>query len=67
MSFKIKLKLRQDCHCDTKLCISTFAKNVPSTFGFVNIQSDHDLMMMTFQVRLKKARKPNQPRLRFDL
>ena len=23
--------------------------------------------MMTFQVRLKKARKPNQPRLRFDL
>ena len=23
--------------------------------------------MMTFQVRLKKTRKPNQPRLRFDL
>ena len=23
--------------------------------------------MMTFQVRLKKARKPHQPRLRFDL
>ena len=23
--------------------------------------------MMTFRVRLKKARKPNQPRLRFDL
>ena len=23
--------------------------------------------MRTFQVRLKKARKPNQPRLRFDL
>ena len=23
--------------------------------------------MMTFQVRLKMARKPNQPRLRFDL
>ena len=23
--------------------------------------------MMTFQVRLKRARKPNQPRLRFDL
>ena len=25
------------------------------------------LVMMTFQVRLKKTRKPNQPRLRFDL
>ena len=24
-------------------------------------------MMMTFQVHLKKVRKPNQPRLRFDL
>ena len=24
-------------------------------------------MMLTFRVRLKKARKPNQPRLRFDL
>ena len=31
-----------------------------------DIGSDHDLVMMTFQVRLK-ARKPNQPRLRFDL
>ena len=29
--------------------------------------SDQDLVMMTFPVRLKKARKPNQPRLRFDL
>ena len=29
--------------------------------------SDHKLVMMTFRVRLKKARKPNQPRLRFDL
>ena len=25
------------------------------------------MVMMTFQVRLKKTRKPNQPRLRFDL
>ena len=32
-----------------------------------DIGSDHDLVMMTFRVRLKKARKPNQPRLRFDL
>ena len=29
--------------------------------------SDHDLVVMTFRVRLKKARKPNQPRLMFDL
>ena len=29
------------------------------------IESDHDLVMMTFRVRTKKARKPNQPR--FDL
>ena len=29
--------------------------------------SDHKLMMRTFQVLLKKARKSCQPRLRFDL
>ena len=34
---------------------------------FYCIGSDHDLVMMTFRVRLKKARKPNQPRLRSDL
>ena len=32
-----------------------------------DIENDHDLVMMTFRVRLKEARKPNQPRLRFDL
>ena len=32
-----------------------------------DIGSDHDLVIMTFRVRLKKARKPKQPRLRFDL
>ena len=37
------------------------------SFPGADIGSDHDLVMMTFQVRLKKARKPNQPRLRFDL
>ena len=37
------------------------------TFPGADIGSDHDLVMMTFQVRLKMARKPNQPRLRFDL
>ena len=37
------------------------------SFPGADIGSDHDLVMMTFQVRLKKTRKPNQPRLRFDL
>ena len=37
------------------------------SFPGADIGSDHDLMMVTFRVRLKKARKPNQPRLRFDL
>ena len=37
------------------------------SFPGADIGSDHDLVMMTFQVHLKKARKPNQPRLRFDL
>ena len=37
------------------------------SFPGADIGSDHDLVMMTFQVRLKMAIKPNQPRLRFDL
>ena len=37
------------------------------SFPGADIGSDHDLVMMTFQVRLKMARKRNQPRLRFDL
>ena len=37
------------------------------SFPGADIGSDHDLVMMTFQVRLKKTRKPNQPRLRYDL
>ena len=37
------------------------------SFPGADIGSDHDLVMMTFQVRLKMARKPNQPRLRVDL
>ena len=36
-------------------------------FPGADIGSDHDLVMMTFRVRLKKARKANQPRLKFDL
>ena len=38
-----------------------------SSFPGADIGSDHDLVMMTYRVRLKKARKPNQPRLKFDL
>ena len=37
------------------------------SFPGADIGSDHDLVMMTFQVLLKKVKKPNQPRLRFDL
>ena len=37
------------------------------SFPGADIGSDHDVVMMTFQVRLKKTRKPNQPRLRLDL
>ena len=37
------------------------------SFPGADIGSDHDLVMMTFRVRLKKGRKPNQPRLGFDL
>ena len=37
------------------------------SFPGADIGSDHDLGMMTFRIRLKKARKPNEPRLRFDL
>ena len=29
--------------------------------------SGHDMVMMTFQTRLKNSRKPTQPRIRFDL
>ena len=36
------------------------------SFSGTDIGSDHDLVMMTFRVRLKTARKPNQPRLRFE-
>ena len=37
------------------------------SFPGADIGSDHDLEMMTFRVRLKKVRKPNLPRLSFDL
>ena len=37
------------------------------SFPGADIRSDHDLVMMTFQVRLKKTKKPTQSKLRFDL
>ena len=37
------------------------------SFPGADIGRDYDLVMITFRVRLKKARKPNRPRLRFDL
>ena len=37
------------------------------SFPGADIGSDHDLVMMTFRVRLEKARKPTQPRLGFGL
>ena len=43
--------------------------NIHKTRSFpgADIGSDHDLVMMTFQVHLKRVRQPNKPRLRFDL
>ena len=35
-------------------------------FPGADIGRDHGLVMVTFRVRLKKVRKPTQPRLRFD-
>ena len=37
------------------------------TFPGAYVGSDHDMVMMTFQTRLKNSRKPTQPRIRFDL
>ena len=43
--------------------------NVHRTRSFpgADIGSDHDLVMMTFRVRMKKIKMPTQSRLRFDL
>ena len=37
------------------------------TFPGADVGSDHDMMMMTFQTRLKNSRQTTQPRIRFDL
>ena len=36
-------------------------------FPGTDVGSDHDMVMMTFQTRLKNSRKPIQPRIKFDL
>ena len=43
--------------------------NIARTRSFprADIGSDHDLLMMTFRLRLKKISKPKHTRLRFDL
>ena len=35
-------------------------------FPGADVGSDHDMVTMTFQTRLKNTRKPTQPRIRFD-
>ena len=37
------------------------------SFAGADIESDHDLLMMTFRLRLKKISKPKHTRLKFDL
>ena len=48
------------------LSITVIKVNIHRTRSFPGaaIGSGHDLVILTFRVRLKKARKPNQPRLR---
>ena len=41
--------------------------HMTSSFLGTEIRSDHDLMIMTVRVRFELARKPSQPKLRFDL
>ena len=43
--------------------------NIARTRSFpgADIGSDHDLLMMTFRLRLKKTSKPKHTRLKFDL
>ena len=37
------------------------------TFTSADVWSDHDMVMMTFQTRIKNSRKQTQPKIRFDL
>ena len=37
------------------------------TFPGADVGRDHDVVMMSFQTRLKNSWKPTQPRIRFDL
>ena len=46
---------------------SEFSVHRTRSFPGADIESDHDLVMMTFRVRLEKARNPDRSGLRFDL
>ena len=48
-------------------CRSGIKTDRSRTFPGADVGSDHDMVMMTFQTRLKNSRKPTQPRIRFDL
>ena len=50
------------CNVETNKRLLEFA-----IFNNLVLTNTHDLVMITFRIRLKKTRKPNQPRLRFDL
>ena len=50
---------------------STFISGIKTArtrrFPGADVGSDHDMVTMTFQTRLKNSRKPTQPRIGFDL
>ena len=57
--FFIPFFLHEDAYLDSI--------NKAVTFSCADVGSDHDMVMMTFQTRLKNSRKTTQPRIRFDL
>ena len=66
-----RLRIDQTDQIDCILVKKRFRSgvNIHGTRSFhgAHKESDHDLTMVISRVRLKKARKPNQPRIRFDL
>ena len=60
-------KIRLDFSCESSAFGSGVNIHRTSNFPGADIGSDHDLVMMTFRVHLKKVKKPNQPILRFEL
>ena len=56
-----------DCTLKKKRFRSGIKTARTRTFPGADVGSDHDMVMMIFQTRLKNSRKPSQPRIRFDL